>query len=116
MNKKKWKRTNDIVGHKPKFRVYCRFCDEDMICRYSAVFPEPNLLHGFTVAGNQLAFKCPTCGYHIRFNVPDDKEYIDKIYALRQNKSYHHSLEEWEENELIKKQLEALGYWGGREG
>lgn len=110
----KWERTNDVLGHRPKFKVKCRFCKVNMIQRYSVVFPKPNALHGFTVAGNQIAFKCPKCGYHIRFNIPDDKEYIEKIHRIRAG-TYHSDLEEWQENELIGKQLAALGYWGGRE-
>ena len=110
----KWERTNDIAGHRPLFRVYCRFCDEDMVQRYSAVFAAPNLLHGFAEAGNQMAFKCQKCGSHIKFNIVDDREYMEKIQAIR-GSGQHHPISEWEENEQIKKQLEALGYWGGRE-
>lgn len=113
MNSDMWERTEDAQGHRPKFAIWCRFCDTDMVIRFSAIFPWPNHLHGFFEAGNQLAYKCPKCGNHVRFNVNDDKDYCQKIYELRGGKQHYHSLEEWEDNELIKKQLEGLGYWGG---
>jgi hypothetical protein len=115
MNDKMWERTDDVMGHRPKFRVWCQFCDSDMFIRFSYVFPEPDLMNGFVEPGNLIAFKCPKCGYHVRFNIIDDNEYIQKIHAARGSVGYYYPITELREVELIEKQLKALGYWGGRE-
>lgn len=109
---KRWTRTDDIVGHVPLFKVECPFCEIPMTMRYSYLFPDGELIYGIFGAGNQVAYKCHSCGYHQRFNVEDDKEYIDSTLELRGGKTQYVPLEEWKQNEEIKKQLESLGYWG----
>ena len=106
----KWERVQP-VGHKPTFKVECPFCKIDMAVRYSYVFPDGNLIYGLTGPANQIAMKCPECGFHQRFNIMDDKDYIQSLYDSR-GKSHYSPVDEWEDNEKIKKQLEALGYWG----
>lgn len=108
----RWDRTNDIVGHAPNFKINCPFCDIPMMMRYSQVFPDGEILYGMFGPGNQVAYKCPSCGYHQRFNVEDDKEYIDKTLELRGGKVQYNPVSEWEQDEKIKAQLTALGYWG----
>ena len=82
--------------------------------RFSAVYPEKNYYAGFEEAGAQIAYKCPSCGYHIRFNISDSKEYIDKILEMRHGNTHHHDFEKLGEDERVAKQLEGLGYFGGR--
>lgn len=109
---KKWKRTDDLLGYKPKFKVDCPYCKASMVPRYSYLFPKGELVYGMTGAGCQMAYKCPRCGYHQRFNITDDKEYIEKILAMRGGAVQHNPVSEWEQDERIKAKLEALGYWG----
>jgi hypothetical protein len=63
-------------------------------------------------AGCQMAYKCPTCGFHQRFNITDEKEYIDEVLAGRNGKVQYNPVPEWEQDEHIKAQLTSLGYFG----
>ena len=110
-----WKRTDDKAGFEPNFAIWCRFCDADMVMRFSALFPTPAPVVGFEDAGAQIAFKCPECGYFVRFNVPSDKDYIDKIMKLRKGRKHFHDFKKLSEDERVARQLEGLGYFGGRD-
>lgn len=109
----RWKRTDDIMGYAPKFKIKCCFCGEKMVPRYSYLFPNGEVIYGMVSAGCQIAYKCPKCGYHQRFNLSDSKEYIKKILDLRGGDKQHNPVEDWEKDERIKAQLTALGYFGG---
>jgi len=109
---KRWKRTGDILGYRPKFKITCQFCKTKMVPRYSYLFPNGELVYGMVGAGCQMAYKCPRCGFHQRFNITDDKEYIEKVLALRNGKVQHNPVSEWEQDDKIKAQLTALGYFG----
>ena len=106
----RWERA-ERVGHRPKFDISCPFCKVGMVVRYSYAFPAGEPIYGMFEPTNQIAYKCHACGYHQRFNIPDTKEYIQSLYDER-GKSHYSPVSDWEENEKIKEQLEALGYWG----
>jgi hypothetical protein len=75
------------------------------------------IMYSFDGAGAQIAFKCPRCGYHTRFNIPDKDEYIEKIYDMRVERGYkslwYPTPDQWSEDKYLKRQLEGLGYIGG---
>lgn len=83
-----------------------------MVPRYSYLSPNGEIIYGMMSAGCQMAYKCPECGYHQRFNITDDKEYIEKLLSIRNGKRQHNPVEKWEDDERIKEQLAGLGYWG----
>ena len=112
MLSKLWERTDDTFGYRPKFKMDCLYCKKKMVPRYSFLFPDGQALYGIYGAGVQLAFKCPRCGFHQRFNLEDDKEYIQKILDYRNGKVQYNPVPEWEQDEKIKAQLTALGYFG----
>lgn len=124
---KKWERTNDLAGYKPKFTLLCRFCKDGgkrvpMVFRYCFLFtPEDKagrVMYSFEGSGAQIAYKCPKCGYHTRFNIIDYDDYIEKIWAKRVEKNFgvlwYPSVDDWGKDEEIKRQLMGLGYFGGR--
>lgn len=115
----KWERTHDRNGHKPNFDLTCRFCGSPMIVRYSKVFTERDMAYGIAGATHQIAMKCPACAWVCRFNVRDDQEYLNEIIAARDGHNmYVPPAVEWtdsdSDDEKIRRQLEALGYVGGR--
>lgn len=124
--KRKWKRTNDIQGHAPNFEINCRFCKVPMILRYSQLISKKKgRPYAVTEVTDQQAWKCWKCGLWIQFNInheitghteESELRYIKKIYNLRgKNTFYLPTTKEWvDENKEIEKQLEALGYVGGR--
>ena len=66
---------------------------------------------------NVLAYKCPRCAWFIQFFIVDEVEYIDEIIDKHRGGSYRFVplCDDWsDENEEIGRQLEAMGYWGGR--
>jgi len=66
---------------------------------------------------NSLGFKCPECAWFVRFYVEDEPEYLKKILDLRNGANiFYPRYKEWaEEDKRIAEQLQALGYWGGRD-
>jgi len=120
----KWRRTNYLDAYRPNFKILCRFCKDNgervpMIFRYSMLFvPEDKagkVMYSFEGSGAQLAFKCPKCGNHHRFNIVEHKDdYIEKIYKMRldnqQGTLWYPGPVEWSKDEVLKKQLEGLGY------
>lgn len=113
---KTWKRATDIHGHEPLFEVRCKFCGEKMFTRYSKVFPARDVAYGISEPTNQMAYKCPECAWVCRFNVVDEQGYIKELLDRRGGVDlYVPPVETWiSENEQIRRQLEALGYVGGR--
>jgi hypothetical protein len=108
---KKWERDNGAVGHYPTFKIDCPFCKVSMAVRYSYVFPDGEPIYGMLGPCNQIAYKCPSCGYHQRFNIEDDYDYIKSLYDSR-GKNHYSPVPNWEADERIRRQLESLGYWG----
>jgi len=108
--RKKWKATNDIYGHKPKFDITCPFCGEDMYLRHSTIAEDRNV----------MAYKCPTCAWFIKFHVMWDKRYLSRIGNTFRNglstndpsdeKGFFVPIEDFKKNELIKQRLADLGY------
>jgi len=113
-----WERTNDAQGHKPAFNIRCHFCDCPMALRHSVIFVGQNDDNeGKERNINQMSYKCPKCAWFVRFMVVDDAKYLRKVknqyrFGLM---PFLPTIDDWsEENEEIGRQLEALGYWGGK--
>ena len=108
-----WDRTHDIEAHKPKFPVTCFHCQTEMRLRHTTLLFHDNDDYKYEL--NQACYKCPRCGWFVRFNIIDDTDYLKEVDAkYRPRKSYHPTLEEWSEDKETERQLEGLGYWGGR--
>lgn len=115
----RWERTYDIQGHKPKFQIRCFHCEMPMSLRHSVIIdPAMATANEEDTDLNVMSYKCPRCAWFIRFNVLDSNRYLKKVIK-KYRKGYRKfipSIDDWsEEEELIKKQLAQLGYWGGRE-
>jgi hypothetical protein len=66
---------------------------------------------------NIMSYKCPRCAWFIRFNVIDKRRYLKKVIKKYRNgfRKFVPTCDDWsDESKEIKKQLSALGYWGGR--
>lgn len=111
---KAWIRTNDKVCHTPNFDINCRYCGGKMIMRFSDIdLRDIRHINAFT---NRVVYKCPSCAWIARFDVEDDYDYLYGIVKERCGVvCFVPDSEEWaKESESIRKQLEALGYVGGR--
>jgi len=109
-----WKRTNDYIGHTPLFDVFCKYHKEDeMFMRYSQLVPKHLEFSRLAGQKNQVEYKCMKCGWVARFFIDEDEEYLDKVKGWRIQRGL--SEHQWEEDEEKKKQLQTLGYLGGRE-
>jgi len=110
---KKWLRTHDIYGHKPAFKITCRFCKSKMVLRYSEVLPNRSRMHGIEEGMNVMEYKCPRCASIRLFNVIEHQDYLYETLDKRGGETlYLPPKEVWEqENEEIKKRLEAIGYF-----
>jgi hypothetical protein len=65
---------------------------------------------------NRMCYKCPNCGWFITFMVTESSCYLKRILedVRKGNNLFVPTTDDWsEESDLIKKQLEGLGYWGG---
>ena len=118
MNSDKWERTEDIYGHRAKFHVGCRFCDDyKMVVRHSGIFDEKFMpVFGEGNGVNIMTYKCPSCANVIRFYVPDDMVYLSRIKnEIRGGTWFVPSETEWSDEDMeVGRQLVALGYFGGR--
>ena len=114
----RWDRTEDIQGHVPKFNIRCFHCNMPMTLRHSviAISTADTALDEDNDA-NIMSYKCPRCAWFIKFNVIDKKRYLKKVIK-KYRKGYRKFIptcDDWsDESKEIKKQLSALGYWGGR--
>ena len=100
-----WKH-EDKVGYRPRKPIECPHCEEVMVMRHSSCHASGHVYD---------AYKCPECDRFIRF-VPsfacgDDVDYMKKLWKERGERSFLVPIDEWVENEKIKKKLESLGYW-----
>jgi len=111
-----WNRTDDIYGHKPEFEIKCRHCGQDMPVRHSTIAVQKTR-GDEDVALNQICYKCKYCAWFITFTVEDSPRYLKRVvkkYRKGNNKLV--PVEDWtSDDEKIAKQLESLGYFGGRE-
>ena len=123
----KWKRTFNARAHEPKMPVKCFHCGTDMGMRHSTLFFHDDENDRNEL--NRMAYKCAECGWFVRFNVIDDTQYLKEVHEKYRNgksldpkekkfvrgKSLVPTKEEWSDEDKEKaRQLEALGYWGGR--
>jgi len=127
-----WERTNDILGHKPKFDVICVRCKESlgretkMQVRHTGLKisknaqaemyykehpPEepwaPNKEESDPELNLHLfGYKCPYCAWFIRFQVPDTREYLQEIYKKR---NYNIKLVPlWETDDMSEEELKSI--------
>ena len=112
---KGWKRTGDSVGHAPTFDISCRFCGDIMYLRDSVIYLD-SIVGRMTKPYNFMQFKCFRCGNVIQFDVDEDKEYLEKVMGLRGGTPILvPDAADWTgESVEVRRQLEALGYIGGR--
>ena len=120
-----WEKTNDLRGHKPKFAIICYHCKqngyhEEMFLRYSYMAPRDDHINEIYGCLNQLEYKCKKCAWTTKFLVETSGGYLSGIMDKREKAGYHRHLYhqepgEWAEDKEIEKQLQALGYVGGRE-
>jgi len=97
-----------------------------MILRYSQLISKKvGMKYAVTESTNQIAMKCWNCASWITFNInyeitgyseESEHKYLQKILKLRNNKTlYLPTTQEWkDENKEIARQLETLGYFGGK--
>ena len=103
----KWAKSDDLFGYAPTFDVTCRYCGVDMFLRFSRIYKDYAMIQ---------MFKCPQCGWFAIFNVDEDKEYQKEVFEKRGKVStITPTMEQLSEDEQIRQQLEAFGYFGGRE-
>lgn len=116
-----WSRTNEIQGHEPNFPIHCFRCKEQdrempMALRHSTVYTDTE--ESPSGGGiNAMAYKCPRCAWFITFHIIDDSDYIKRVLEdyRHGNQKLVPECDNWsEEHEEIGRQLEALGYYGGR--
>jgi hypothetical protein len=135
----RWDRTNDVQGHKPKWNIECVHCKYTvdnpwMALKYIWYYffnkqrlkPMPMALRHSTLTGdkdsegrdaNIMCYKCPRCAWFITFYVMDDSSYLSEIRDKYREgyRKFIPSIDDWsDESEEIARQLEALGYFGGR--
>lgn len=109
---KTWERTNGADGHRPLFRVECRFCAAEMVLRHSHLGLEDGPYASTGNTTNLICYKCPGCDSIQRFDVHDDAEYLEQVKAHRGGSLlFVPDMEDWERDEQIKKQLYSLGYF-----
>ena len=104
--------TWDFIGIRNNKPIYCCFCNVKMVIRNSQLdwsFELENLnLH------IDLRFKCPNCDWWITKGVPIPKQYFLWLWHHRKKHGIGRTYapyQEWLDNERIKQQLEALGYF-----
>jgi len=74
--------------------------------RFSIIYDDYTML---------VKYKCPGCGWFAGFELDGDTEYHKRVFEMRGNvHTITPTKEELSENENIAKQLEGLGYFGGR--
>ena len=115
-----WERTNNAYGHAPLFPIECRFCGNDMVVRHTRIILlKLTPLFGDGLGANIFTYKCAECASIARFFVPDNHEYLEMVKTQYRNGQdiYIPTDTEWTaEDNKIAAQLEALGYFGGRDG
>jgi hypothetical protein len=106
MAEPKWKKTDDMMGYCPTFLIPCRYCGVGLQMRFSIIYEDCSFI---------VKYKCPACGWFAVFEPETDKEYLKGILAMRAGQNtITPTVEELVEDKAIKRQLEGLGYFGGR--
>jgi len=100
---KRWKATNNIYGHEPKFDITCGMCGHDeMVLRHSTIAEDRNV----------MAYKCPICAWFIKFHVFWDKKYLKRIADMyRDEHGFFVPVADFKKHEIIKQRLADLGYF-----
>jgi len=111
---KTWFRTDDESCHLPLFDIKCRYCGGRMIMRFSDLDLRDVNKTGVYI--NYVCYKCPDCAWIARFDIQDTYEYLLGIFKMRQGTAHFvPDSSEWERDDTeVKRQLQALGYMGGR--
>lgn len=117
-----WERSDDIVGHRPTFKIKCRMCRPwwrpkvEMLLRNSklmiSVREEAKVKEVAKVHVHRLNYKCPRCDWVTAFIKPDDTDYILEIQKRRGGQTlYYPGFEVWVQNKFAREKLESLGYF-----
>jgi hypothetical protein len=102
----KWEKTGDIYGYRQTFAIPCRYCQTELQMRFSIIYEDCSFI---------VKYKCPACGWFAVFEPEADKEYLKGILAMRAGQNtITPTVKELSEDKEIERQLESLGYFGGR--
>lgn len=87
-----------------------------MLLRFSEIAFDDKI-RGSKTCINHICYKCPVCAWIVRFDVGDDEDYLFSVLKMRGNAMHFQpDASEWiGESEKMARQLEGLGYFGGRE-
>ena len=87
-----------------------------MVVRHSTIVTS-KIKKDEDVAMNQMCYKCKYCAWFIAFMVEDSPRYLKHVVKKhRKGNSKLVPVDDWtSDDEKVAKQLEALGYFGGRE-
>ena len=103
-----WEKTYDIYGYSPLFKMPCRYCDRELQLRFSIIYKDYSMIQ---------KYKCPSCGWFAMFELDVDNDYQKKVFERRgKEHTITPTVSELSEDEEIARQLEGLGYFGGRDG
>jgi len=107
-----WEKSNDEMGFMPKNDIICNFCGTAMTPRLSLMEIEKkgNNVSPVTMLF-KIAYKCKMCDWLVTFDKMAENEYWTKILLKRKNRMLFYPVHLWEEDEFIKNQLKALGYF-----
>ncbi len=114
-----WVRTSNARGVEATFEIKCPLHNLQMFLRNSVLMHTQREAEGRTVISSciKVLYKCPHCAIVFEFYVESpvvDNKYWSEVLDWRNDfMVYIPPREEWTEESAIKKQLEALGYWGG---
>ena len=108
-----WERTDNAFGHKPKFEVSCAHCGAKMVVRHTRLMLETDRT---SLPANVMCYKCPNCAWLVTFEITDTVQYLRRVAKLRHGALFLvPDTEVWaSEDDEIARQLEGLGYFGGK--
>ena len=104
-----WTKTHDKYGLKPREKIICPICKTEMVFRFMSL--NDYVSHNIRAYTCSIAYKCPKCDFVAKFDIPISKEYYEFLMKLTGGTGYYEPIQDWQEYEIIKKRLEALGYW-----
>jgi len=117
-NREKWRLTQSVVGVENKEPILCPYCltsdkhEQQMVLRKSIMGRSEEL--NFRNAVFDLIYKCPRCSLVLCFGIAVPERHFRIIENLRRKNRIgrvYAPEENWLEHEVIKRRLEALGYW-----
>lgn len=118
------------MGHEPLFQMTCPRCGTEKRLRYSKIFrpddvfaalEDPARKMGLTPEeradilqkhgwAEDRAYKCPKCQHWEIYGIPLSWEELQEVRKIRQRSALV-PVDQWGEDEEIKKKLLAMGYW-----